>query len=643
MKSRSFIFIITIFSSLYAFGDGNKKGKEFALEMNSSEVSTFGNSTKDIPHFDQNKVDQQISNPQHYNSGLTIEDEARSETNGSELYNYFNTVRKNRKDVVLDPAKDPIFSNHQEVREKASSLTDNYEGCVDLPFNDDARTTYEDKVCYVKRTKKSSSSYQCDRTLSVQCTNYNAGQLDPVKENEIRISGSVIDLNKEEEIGIFTLGKNEVYRHAKCDYFRTYLEIDIPKPDLINRFTILDLKYDDWLDVSVNDQLVFRGIGDAQGTHLSGEFTCEQMETWEAKNVNLKPYLKPGKNTIEFVNLVAGGGLFFAQLQILRMHDCSEREYTTLDCAGNENKGGKLISRRCVDRSRSENAGYYEIFRYCWKWKETYQLRDDKEYTNDSDCDQYIAEGCKFKSEECQMNGTNCSTKEVTYSCPSYQATKNLSLCASQLTCPDGDCTNDVGREYKPATDDFKDAAVGMAVAGEIAKEFDKDNLSVFKGTSLGCGKSVMGFSNCCKDSGWGSDMGLTRCNQEEHELGLLKQAKKTHYVGRYCSKKQELPFGGSVCLVRKKVYCTYPSKLARILIEQGNNQLGRGYGAPKNPNCKGFTLEEIGRINFDKMDLSEFYEDVIRDANNAKKPNSDSLSNDIRDKIKRKMNSMGQ
>jgi conjugal transfer mating pair stabilization protein TraN len=34
-------------------------------------------------------------------------------------------------------------------------------------------------------------------------------------------------------------------------------------------------------------------------------------------------------------------------------------------------------------------------------------------------------------------------------------------------------------------------------------------------------------------------------------------------------------------------------------------------WGSPKHPNCRGLTADEIERINFDALDLSEITEDV--------------------------------
>lgn len=95
--------------------------------------------------------------------------------------------------------------------------------------------------------------------------------------------------------------------------------------------------------------------------------------------------------------------------------------------------------------------------------------------------------------------------------------------------------------------------------------------------------------------------MDFLQCEPKEQTLMLKKGQNLCHYVGTYCSKKV------GVCIERKESYCCYNSPLARILQEQGRPQLGKSWGSAKAPLCEGFTQEELERLDFDAMDLSEF------------------------------------
>ncbi len=45
--------------------------------------------------------------------------------------------------------------------------------------------------------------------------------------------------------------------------------------------------------------------------------------------------------------------------------------------------------------------------------------------------------------------------------------------------------------------------------------------------------------------------------------------------------------------------------------MEQGRAQLGKGWGSAESPDCSGFTPDELGRLQFDKMNLSEIAADI--------------------------------
>ena len=61
----------------------------------------------------------------------------------------------------------------------------------------------------------------------------------------------------------------------------------------------------------------------------------------------------------------------------------------------------------------------------------------------------------------------------------------------------------------------------------------------------------------------------------------------------------------------RTQTYCCFPSRLARIINEQGKAQLGRSWGDAQNPQCDGFTVAELQHLDFSTMDLSEFYAEI--------------------------------
>lgn len=103
---------------------------------------------------------------------------------------------------------------------------------------------------------------------------------------------------------------------------------------------------------------------------------------------------------------------------------------------------------------------------------------------------------------------------------------------------------------------------------------------------------------------------GLVACKENEKVLAKKREQKQAHYIGNFCSKKLKLGFV-SICVQKSDSYCTFNSSLGKIIQEQGREQLGISWGNPENPQCRGFTPEEFQKIDFSKIDLTEFVKDI--------------------------------
>lgn len=119
----------------------------------------------------------------------------------------------------------------------------------------------------------------------------------------------------------------------------------------------------------------------------------------------------------------------------------------------------------------------------------------------------------------------------------------------------------------------------------------------------------------------------LLSCSQDEQSLALKRGQNLCHYVGSFCSNK----FLG-VCLTSKESYCCFPSVLGRIINEQGRPQIGKGWGPAQGPDCSGFTVAQFSQLDFSKIDLSEFINDIVpaasRDASFATQRATDNMQN---------------
>ena len=169
--------------------------------------------------------------------------------------------------------------------------------------------------------------------------------------------------------------------------------------------------------------------------------------------------------------------------------------------------------------------------------------------------------------------------------------------CGSVSWCVGADCESTAVQANTGFIDSTAKLNMVMELGGE---EFDRGNLLFFRGERRSCRIRWGGLADCCKDSGL--LIGLGNCTESERLLAQERHAGNTHYLGVRCAKRI---FG--VCVRKERVWCVFGSKLGRILQEAARSQLGIGWGS-----CRGFTVSEMERIDFEAVDLSEFTENLM-------------------------------
>lgn len=186
--------------------------------------------------------------------------------------------------------------------------------------------------------------------------------------------------------------------------------------------------------------------------------------------------------------------------------------------------------------------------------------------------------------------------------CASSQSLSSSSLEGDKPFCLDGDC---VEQGWAP-NQDMADSLSKLAIFQHIQKDMDAKAQTVFKGKDLKCSRAITNFKDCCVKKGWGVDISLASCSGEEKDLAEQRKADKCIRVGTYCAEKVL-----GKCVRKKTSYCCIGSKLARIIHEQGRAQLGLAFGSGKRPQCQGLTLDQLTKIDFSKIDLSELFKDM--------------------------------
>lgn len=116
--------------------------------------------------------------------------------------------------------------------------------------------------------------------------------------------------------------------------------------------------------------------------------------------------------------------------------------------------------------------------------------------------------------------------------------------------------------------------------------------------------------------------MELLSCSDEEMLLGMHRGAGLCYHTDTECS--------GSILKTCTEHYCCYNSKLARIINEQGKPQLGMD-----RKNCNGFSTEDFAKLDFSKINLSEFIGEVMQ---NFEIPTESSLKDQANATIQQKL-----
>lgn len=325
------------------------------------------------------------------------------------------------------------------------------------------------------------------------------------------------------------------------------------------------------------------------------------------------------------------GVVMTAQVTVLTTKKVWQGSTTTPQYC-DDNTGGKLVSSKCSvpggDKTVVVDGKTQTVHSDCWQYTDTYLLSE----VSNGTCAELISNAnCTRTAATCtETTEGKCSHSQYTYQCQKTWTSGGL-LCGDDYFCKTGDCDGTNG-----AGDSGFDLAVaklaGLASAGEDVKNGDQVNIKAFTGQSMACRKAMAGFSNCCVDSGWGNSAGLANCSSEEMAIGKAKAKKVTVLVGEACAKKAL-----GVCIQKKQVYCVFGGKLARIIQEQGRrDQLRVNFGSGDSPNCRGITVPELQGINFDKINFSDFYSDLM---DNQKIPDVDAMTKIAKDRIAAQVN----
>jgi conjugal transfer mating pair stabilization protein TraN len=285
-------------------------------------------------------------------------------------------------------------------------------------------------------------------------------------------------------------------------------------------------------------------------------------------------------------------------------------------------------TKTCTSSGTREVDGYM-VHRDCWDFAYTKTCN----YPSKNNCRLY-AHCYAAGNDNCLLQDSlgNCVNMQREFSCKSWDVV-NLEnqkvrtgfkekdgregLVCKGMPCLDGNC---VDKSYE-TNGKMMDSLSKLYATSEM-KSDKKGKVDMFKGDDWHCAKKPVGYSNCCRIGkvGWGKKL-KAKCTKDENTLMDMRSKNLCVYVGAQKKKK------AGIHVLTKHRYCCFGDILNKVIQVGGRKQLGMSFGSGSSPDCRGFTLEEINKINWDKVDFAEFIEDLkVKFGGGYKAPSADDL-----------------
>lgn len=252
----------------------------------------------------------------------------------------------------------------------------------------------------------------------------------------------------------------------------------------------------------------------------------------------------------------------------------------------------------------SRNINGYSIFKDAWQYRQRYHCKMVKD-----ECSALRTQGCHQVGSTCkEKRQDKCWLFEQTYECPSSKVQLS-NTAVSGLFCLTGSCQD---TSYQ-ANQEMLEVMTRLSLLKEIQEDIKTQqalgSFEIFKGSHQGCSRNCLNFKDCCGGmNGWGVSTHLASCTESEKQLAKMRRASLCKMVGTYCTEKLM-----GKCIRKKTVFCCFGTRFSRLLQEQGRAQLGLSWGSPESPSCRGFTVEEVSKIDFSKLDMRELFNEVMQ------------------------------
>ena len=358
---------------------------------------------------------------------------------------------------------------------------------------------------------------------------------------------------------IITLGKiGDDYWSGWCTVYEREYKIEITDVNRIISAKLKTVKWDDFVEIYINEDLVYNG----GSTYTAGNFPPETGSCWDPAenwtsnpNLNILSHLKNGVNTFKVRISVAEEGEGYAFFEL---------------------KTGTQRTYNCYENYDTSNI--------------------------DDSCTQQGEPLCRYWQKDV-VDDTKavCSKAEFYYECEQETTENKCVDYKEEIICQDQAIS-------LPNVQMKNDNMTGFAESLGILGMLDDIN-SIWSGEYQYCsyGYFVNGYGgvycNNCKGKG-----GFLCFNKKPEQQKAYEMNEKglCHYLETNCTKKINLGFD-EICIEHTRDYCCYDSKLARVIVEQAYQQLDKSW----NTGCNGLTVDNLNKLDFSKMDFSEIEADI--------------------------------
>lgn len=271
------------------------------------------------------------------------------------------------------------------------------------------------------------------------------------------------------------------------------------------------------------------------------------------------------------------------------------------------NKGlCKQIESHCLGMPESRHFGKgalaLSVKKDCWERETTYQCVLGGQHQHG--CEQYRSRGCEQTDAVCKETKNNiCTLYEQRYRCP---ISNKSVLIDAKIDLEE--LSKDGYQLSFEKNNDFGEALSALSLATNFAKEQVTDDglQGAFFGGQVG--ECEILPKQCCAQKGVIKK--LFGCSEEEEALAPKVQNGVCHLI-------EETKKG--IFHQKKRHYCCFNSKLARVVQVGARAQLGIDFGNGEAPNCRALSVAEIQRVDWSGVDFSEIAQDFAKKAQQTK------------------------